>query len=369
MKILLFRSNNIFDSRVNKYVNYYKRSNIDFTIIGWDRKNEGIIHERYDFFRYKAGTSVGGFTAIINHLRWMLFVYRYIKKHSNVTTIHACDLNSAFPAALYKYLHSRDLNIIFDACDWFSANFAHMKFTCKIFQIMEKFTCKWTNQLIICEPERKAQITFRLNKNPLILPNIPEIDKDIIFENNIEGKYNFGNNWPTFVYFGGLVNNRFLVELFNLARTEHFNMLVGGYGSAEIESLCEDLNSLPNFRYFGKLSMKEGLRMSYAADVIYAMYCKTNPNHIYAAPNKLYEAMFLSKPIITTKGTIVEKKVISNNIGWAIEENVEDLKSLILNLNKEQLKEKGRNSNRLWDCNYKNYVSDFFDNIYSKVLV
>ena len=41
MKIILFRSNNIFDSRVNKYHNYYERAGIDYTIVGWDRAGKG----------------------------------------------------------------------------------------------------------------------------------------------------------------------------------------------------------------------------------------------------------------------------------------------------------------------------------------
>ena len=62
--ILLFRSNNIFDSRVNKYHNYYERAGLDYTIVGWDRKGEGWQRERYDFFRYRAGEAEGGAEAL-----------------------------------------------------------------------------------------------------------------------------------------------------------------------------------------------------------------------------------------------------------------------------------------------------------------
>lgn len=367
MKILLFRSNNLFASRVNKYVNYYTREGIDFTAVGWDRKGEGLKKEHYDFYRYKAGTAVGGIKAILNHTRWMCFVYRYIKSHPEATTIHACDLNVAFPATLYKKLHNRKLVVIFDACDWFSASFARMKWACSVFKKMEKFSCKWADKLIICEPERVEQITFKLKEEPLVLPNIPEIEECKISSGDLN-KYRFDNEWPTFAYFGGLVRNRFLGELFELARTEHFNMLVGGFGGEQMEKLCKELNQLPNFRFFGKMAMADGLQMSSCADVIYAMYCKVNPNHVYAAPNKLYEAMFLGKPIITTKGTIVEKKVVGNDIGWAIEENVEELKGLIRSMNRDVILAKGKNSQNLWNNKYKDYVSEFMNNTYSKIL-
>jgi glycosyltransferase involved in cell wall biosynthesis len=365
--ILLFRSNNIFASRVNKYVNFYQRSDIDYTVIGWDRKAEGLSKEHYDFFRYKAGTAVGGLRGVINHIRWMIFVYKYIKAHPAATTIHACDLNSAFPATLYKRIHNKNLNVIFDACDWFSAEFANNNSARRILQFMEKFTCKWADNLIICEPEREEQITFKLKEKPLVLRNIPEIDKSIVV-NEGDDKYRFENDWPTLAYFGGLVNSRYLDELFSLARTEKFNMLVGGFGSADREALCRELDQLPNFRYFGRMTMVDGLQMSNNADIIYAMYCKNNLNHIYAAPNKLYEAMFLGKPIITTKGTLPGKKVVDNNIGWAIDENTEELIHLLRSIDNKSIKEKGQNSKRLWNEKYKDDVSKFFNEVYTKII-
>lgn len=367
MKILLFRSNNLFASRVNKYVSFYKGQSIDFTAVGWDRKDEGLQKDGYDFFRYKAGTAIGGMKAVMNHFRWMVFVYKYIKAHPDATTIHACDLNSAFPAILYKKRRNRNLTVIFDACDWFSANFAGKRFMCKVFQQMEKVTCQWADELIICEPEREEQITFPLAKKPLVLYNIPEEDE--LQMGLSDDEYTFANEWPTLAYFGGFSENRFLTELFELAKTEKVNILVGGFGAQRIVELCDELNaSLPNFRYFGKMAPRDGMQMSNSADVIYAMYCKTNPNNIYAAPNKFYEAMALGKPIISTKGTIVEGKIVKNNVGYAIEEDIEELRSLLRSLTREEMMEKGLNAKRLWEEKYKNCVSEFFKNEYSRII-
>ena len=366
MKVVLFRSNNIFDSRVNKYHNYYERAGIDYTIVGWDRKGEGWKKEHYDFYQYRAGEAVGGMAALKNHFKWMVFVYRYLKHHKDVTTIHACDLNTAFPAALFKVFVKRKVTLLFDACDWFSANFASKKFLCYCFGLMEKFTCKKADELIICEPERIAQVQFKLGKEPLVMPNIPEIDPSIITD--IQSRYLFNNTYPTLAYLGGFSDNRFLLEILTLAETEHFNLLIAGSGDKRVERKCEELSNNENVKYFGRLPMEEGLNMENAANVIYAMYCKTNPNNIYAAPNKYYEALLLGKPIITTKGTIVEKKVNENNIGWAVEEDIEELRVLIRDLKKEDIIIKGRNATTLWNARFKDYITDFFDNIYAKVI-
>ena len=366
MKILLFRSNNLMASRCNKYVNFYEREGLDYTAVGWDREGKGIKKEHYDFYRYKAGVSVGGFKAIMNHLHWMYFVYKYIKQNPETTTVHACDLNSALPAALYKKLHKKDLVVIFDACDWFSANFFEMGQVRKVLEWMEQITYKWSDKLIICEPEREEQITFKLKEKPLVLPNIPEIKPSQISQ-DIE-RFKFNNDWPTLAYFGGFSGDRFLLEILELARTERFNLLIGGFGFKPVEDLCEELSRQDNVKYFGRMTMSEGLAMTSCADATYAMYCKVNPNNIYAAPNKLYEAMFLGKPIITTKGTIVERKVTANEIGYVIDETVGELKGLINSLDLRDLLIKGSNAKSLWNSMYKDYVANFFREFYSTII-
>lgn len=365
-KVILFRSNNIFASRVNKYVNYYKRQGIDFTAVGWDRGGEGKNVEHYEFCHYKAGRNKGGIKAMTNHSKWMWFVLKYLRKHNDVTTIHACDLNVAFPAAIYKRFFNRDVVLIFDACDWFSDNFSRYKTLCKILRRMEKFACKQADHIIICEPERRAQITFPIDKEPVVLPNIPEISDDWQFEKC--EKYAFNNDWITIGYFGGFSMNRFLPELLELTKTEKFNLLIAGYGNKIIEDKCEEVKDRENVKYFGRLSMKEGLEMEANADIISTIYCKTTPNHIFAAPNKFYEALYLGKAILTNCGIIVADKVKKHNLGYSIEETPEEFKKLIHSLQRIEIEKCGMNSKLLWDSTYKDYVMRFFDNIYSKFI-
>lgn len=366
MKIILFRSNNIFDSRVNKYHNYYEREGIDYTIVGWDRKGEVLQKKHYDFFRFQAGEDVGGLKAMRNHFKWMCFVFKYLKKHKDVTTIHACDLNTAFPAALFKSFHKRQVTLIFDVCDWFSANFVNKRILSWLFDKMEKYTCKWADELIICEPERESQIQFKLNKAPLIMPNIPEIDQAQI--TSIQPKYKFNNDNVTIAYMGFFGDSRFLLEILALAETEPFNLLIAGYGNKDVMEKCNLLNNRDNVKYFGRVNMVDGLNMENAADVIYAMYCTNIPNHVYAAPNKYYEALLLGKPLITTKGTIPGIKVERYDTGWAVEEDKEKMRFLINHIDKKSVMHKGQNAKKLWNETYKDYITSFFSDDYAKII-
>lgn len=352
-------------SRCNKYVAYYERERIDYTAVGWDRNDSGITKEHYDFFRYKVGVNVGGLRACINHFRWMIFVYNYMKRHPEATTIHACDLNSAFPASLYKKLHNKKLVVIFDACDWFSANFKDRRTIMRIFKMMEKYTCKIANEVIICEPERIKQIPFKLKKKELVLPNIPKIDNEVFDSNN---KFIFNNNNITIAYFGGFAQSRFLTELLGVVAKGNVNLLIAGFGDVSIENKCHEMSKLDNIRYFGKLDTITGLQMSNHADIIYAMYCTYNANNVFAAPNKYYEAMMLGKPIISTKGTILESKITSQNIGYVIGESIAELEYLINNFDKTDLVKKGETAKKLWNDKYCRFVDHFLNNEYSLII-
>jgi chaperonin GroEL (HSP60 family) len=98
------------------------------------------------------------------------------------------------------------------------------------------------------------------------------------------------------------------------------------------------------------------------------MYQKVNPNHIYAAPNKFYESMFLGKTIFTTKGTIVGTKVENNTIGYISEETESDILNVIKTIETSDTKSKGSNSAKLWNQSFKDYTNLYMNNVYSKLI-
>ena len=111
-----------------------------------------------------------------------------------------------------------------------------------------------------------------------------------------------------------------------------------------------------------------GLNIMYNSDIIYAMYSKSTPNNIYAAPNKYYESMMLSKAIISTKGTILENKIVGDDIGFVVEEDEGEITALLQGLSKEECYSKGIKAHSLWMNTYKSYTSDFMKSQYSKTL-
>lgn len=367
--VYFLRCNSILaDSRVLKYISFYKENKIDYRIVGWDRTNEGVKIENGIIYQKKSGYRVGGMKAAYYRMRWMWYVLIQLKKAKGVTTIHACDLDTAFPAVIYKRLFNRKARIIFDVFDWFSDNLGDQNALIRYaFKFMEKTSVYGSDEIIICEPERRGQIPYKLKKDPLIFPNIPSFANYDFLKEDKELKFN--NDLVTLSYVGGFINDRFLKELLRMADEHLINLLMAGYGEEDIVDICRSLQGRENFKYLGKVPYQRGLQIMYNADVIYAMYCKVSRNNVFAAPNKYYEAMLLGKPIISTKGTILEQKIVSNNIGYVVEEDYEELKELVVGLNCDDIKTKGNNARKLWDSKFYSYTLDYLNLQYKKLIV
>lgn len=369
-KVLILRSNQILsDSRTEKYIEFLKEKGVEYSIIGWDRKDSGAEYERAIFYRRKVGYVVGGMKAAVNRLFWFRYLIARLRKMVDKDTmIHACDIDTAFPAALYKFFFNRKAFVLYDVFDWMSAMSAKTNpIIMKGIKFMEWFTLRHIDKLYICEEERRIQIPDAEKYDISVLPNIPMIDKPESVR-VVDKKYYFDNNLPTLSYVGWFSYGRFLDELIDVAKKKKINLLIAGYGNKEIEDACSDTVSNDNIRYYGRVDYLEGLKMMYNSDLMYAMYCKVEPNHIYAAPNKFYECMLLGKPIITTKGIIIGDKVEKLNIGYTIEETEEELIDLVDHIDTDDLKQKSQNCLMQWEKVYSSYTKDFLNQNYYQLI-
>lgn len=367
--VILIRCNDIFsDPRAVKYVKFLQEKGIEHKLIGWDRDGNNVDEPNAVFWRRKAGYNVGSFSAVKNRIGWMWFVFRQLMrlKKENIV-LHGCDADSAFPAACYK-LFNRKAKLIFDIFDWFSATLYDQKsYVLKAFKVMERFTVNHSDKIILCEPERIEQIPFKVEASKIsVLPNIPYFDDDSFLIEDAQKK--FSNELLTFSYVGGFCAERCLYEIIQLAEEGVINLAIAGFGDKDLEDKLEGLKDCPNIKYYGRVAYQDGLNISLNSDVMYAMYSKVNPNHVYAAPNKYYESMFLGKALFSTKGTIVEKKVLINGTGYVSEESVEDIKEAISKITKESVVTCGDNAHRLWIEKYGSYTSDWLNGDYSSFI-
>ena len=371
--VVIIRSNDIFsDPRAMKYVTFLQDKKIPYILIGWDREGKlsSVDKKKGYFFERRAGFNVGGWKAVINRVYWMFYVLRTLYQiHANNAVLHGCDLDSAFTAAVYTCLWGKKISLIFDVFDWFSATlYNQSKYILYVFARMERFTVKQADKVIICEPERIEQIPYPITENKLeVLPNIPFFKENSFLK--YWNDYHFNNNLITFAYVGGFYGERCIREIIEIAAEGEINLLIAGFGEPSYVARLQQLKDSPYIKYFGKVSYMDALNIMYNADVIYAMYATSNPNHIYAAPNKFYESMFLGKPIFTTVGTIVEKKVHENHMGYTSGESMQQIQQIIATITPVDLQEKGRNAHNLWIYKYRDYTLKFMDEVYYPFVV
>lgn len=367
--VILIRCNDIVtDPRAMKYVKYIRDNKIPHRFIGWDRDMAKPDIEDAILMQMPAGYNVGGMKAAWNRIKWMFFVYKQLcKMKVRNATLHGCDVDSAFPAACYKLFHPSN-KLIFDVFDWFSATLYDQNGLIKLaFRVMERFTVRHSDYVFICEEERIRQIPFKVEPNKVkVLPNIPYFESSDFLRK--DENLLFDNDKLTVSYVGGFCNERCLSEIVDLAEKGVINLAIAGFGDKELEEKLDNLRDCPYIKYYGKVSYQDGLNISYNSDVMYAMYSKINPNHIYAAPNKFYEAMFLGKPLFTTKGTIVENKVQDRNTGYVSEESEAEIRDVIESISREDMVAKGCRARENWEKVFCNYTRDFLKKDYMNMI-
>lgn len=364
--VVLIRCNDIVsDSRAKKYIEYYKENNIDYRVIAWDRTGQNPNQPNTIYFTGKSKYNQGGIKAIVDRVKWMHFVVKTLKSFNQSLKIHACDLDAAFPAVVFKRQSTKPQYVLFDVFDWFSDTLYNSgKLVLKAFRFMEKRTVKYSDHIIICEQERISQIPYSIEGRYSVLQNIPSFQDDSFLYK--DSNCFFSNDKVTLSYVGGFTSDRCLDVLLQGAVDGLYNLLIAGYGNQNILEQLERAKCSSNVRYFGKVKYTDGLRIMYNSDAIYAAYSKTNPNHFYAAPNKYYEAMFVGKPIITTKGINVAEKVVKNQIGFEVDETYFDLCELIASIDKNELRKKGTIALEMWK-QYSTTTQTYLSKIYPLV--
>jgi len=103
------------------------------------------------------------------------------------------------------------------------------------------------------------------------------------------------------------------------------------------------------------LPYDEVIRYTRNADILFALYNPNIPNNRYASPNKLFEAMMCSKPIIVSDGSSMADIVRKENCGLVVPYgNVEAIKHAILTLkdNPELCTQLGRNGRGAYEEKY-----------------
>jgi glycosyltransferase involved in cell wall biosynthesis len=188
----------------------------------------------------------------------------------------------------------------------------------RLIRLLQLFIVKHSDGTIICSEKRVEQLgdvrPFKLE----VIHNAP-----IIFDH----EYDFSENRVKIIYVGILQNHRLLEELLDVVSSRNdCELNIAGFG--KLEQLVKNYSmKFENIIFHGKTLYNQTIALEKSSDLMVALYDPAIDNHIYAAPNKFYEALMLGKPLIMVKETGFSEIIEEYDFGVTIEYSKVSLES------------------------------------------
>ena len=375
-KAVLLRSNPISpDPAVEKVASALLEKKCDVIIVGWDRASKyDSVEEEIEL---PSGTAKvvrfgipavfsGGMKNLSALLRFQLRLRKWIKQHAEqIDVIYAFDFDTGF--AVRKLAKKYKKKFVYHILDFYAASRFHSEsFMYKFIRNREISVINSADAVAICSEGRKKQIEGSNPKHLEIIHNTPGYS-ETVFDNRektSEKKMRIG-------YVGCFEKVRLLHELLEyVMEDERLELHIGGFGIIEdyVKACSERCGRII---FYGKMPYKEALKLESSCDVMTAMYAPGIENHRFIAPNKLYEAMMLGKPIILCKNTGWDELVLKEKIGVLIEPSKDGIKAGVEELfaRSEEWETMGRRSKELYNNSYswdimKKRIWNMYDALY-----
>ena len=338
-----------YDIRLRKYISACQQSNTPYIAITWDRLLESKPIGPTEL-QYRHMAPYGLHHRIRNlflYVGWVFFaLFNLIKLHKKYKVIHACNIETVLVAYLIGLLLGK--KVIFDIYDT-SGKYR-----------LERLFAKSSDLFILPDALRAQQIGFNdIPNNLFVVENVP------YFENySVDNEHAVSNDVLRISYVGTF--QRHIRGIENLIKfVEHNSNVIcdiAGSGDGLEKDIIDASQRCNRINYYGIVKYNEALDIIARSDIMFACYYLTAPTHKYASPNKYYESLFLGKPLITSKNTLVGTRVVEGNTGYVIGDSYEELEELLSKVGSNDfdysLKEKADNANKIWKNTYFNYFDD-----------
>ena len=318
-RVLILRSNPIApDPRVEKIAAALQSGDYQVRVLGWDRFGQSPTTEYRNGFIIQRLSIVAGFGKGIRNigplLRWQWSLLNWLIQHrADFDIVHACDFDTILPAIFCKYRYGK--KVVYDIFDFYAD---HLRATPtlikKIIRWVDFRVIGQADGVILVDEARRDQIAGSKPKRLEIIYNSPaDANSFGRTEDCLRGDSRF-----RIAYVGLLQVERGLLAVIDvIARNQNWTLEIAGFGGDE--SLIRELSSpLCNVVWHGRVDYERAIEISRQADVLFATYDPTIPNHRYSSPNKVFEAMMLGKPIIVSRDTNMDQIILSSDCGLVV---------------------------------------------------
>ena len=323
-RVVLIRSNPVQpDPPVEKMADTLLEMGMKPTILAWDRSRKGRFCGSEHFpsgtaqiVRFGIPASYGArWGAIVSFLRfeWNIFCW-LLQNRQNYEIIHAFDLDTGIAAWIVSKLIRKKL--IYHVLDVYAdTHFFSDSLIKRMVHKIEMALINHADATLICTEERIAQIKNSSPKRLEIVHNTPD---SAVIKNSEHVELEKSAAEVKIAFVGTQCRGRCIEELIDVViQDARFELHIGGYGPLD-DMLRTATKQCERIHFYGKLPYDKTLSLEQQCDLMLALYDPEMPNHRYCAPNKLYEALMLGKPLLMCENTGWDKLFQEENIGYLI---------------------------------------------------
>ncbi len=303
------------DPRVEKEARALVRAGYQVAVVGWDRTAHLPLLEHRDGYaihRIAIPARYGsGLANLPNLLRWQWGLWQWLRHNRDqYDLIHACDFDTILPALWARRFWAK--TVVYDIFDFYAD---HLRRTPTWIKQMIRRTdlnaIDHADALILCDEARIEQIRGAHPRKLTYLYNSPEDEGETEFQPSPPG-------YLRLAYIGLIQVERMLFEVLEvIGRHPEWSLDLAGFGGDE-EQIVRIADGLPNVSWHGRVSYQKAIDLSRRADALFALYDPSIQNHRFSSPNKIFEAMMLSKPVLVAEHTHMDRIVNSAGAGIVI---------------------------------------------------
>ena len=312
MKNVVFVRSSSKPARVEKEAESLKSAGYSVRILYWDRNsNKSRVESKngikINYFGLKA--PYGKLSLIPYLLMWWIYELFFLLRNDS-EIIHSCCFDTLIPAIFAKTIQKK--KIVYDIFDFYAESLPENipSSIRNIVSNFEKFCIRFVDFVIIVDNSRYVQIKDAKIQNMDIIMNCP---------NDVVHSPKRSPNTEFIIFYGGMISKtRGLMELINSIRDlDNIKFIIAGMG--EDENLFKEMSSkIKNVTYLGWINYEKYINFTLSADLIFGFYDPKIPNNRLASPNKLFEAMMCSTPIIVNEETSMAEIVKQDNCGLIV---------------------------------------------------
>lgn len=297
------------EPRIRKEASSLLRAGYEVHAILWDRTRSFPAEEDVDgihVHRYQRLAPEGQIGLARRLPGWWFYAARKAAS-LRPDVIHAIDFDTAWPARIAARFTGAA--IVYDIFDFYSEMILLdlPRFLRRFLAKAERRMVRRADLVILPDLRRQEQFGAAKPRKLVEVLNVPE-DQRI----EAEPAKDF-----TLFYGGMIARDRGLLDLLVACESTGAKFIVAGHGPDEAE-LLPHLESSPVCLYLGTVPYEEVLRQTASCNVVAALYDPAIPNNRLAAPNKVYEAMMLSKPVVVSDGVAIADLVQTLGCGKVV---------------------------------------------------